>query len=243
MPPLQRLAIARRDRAQARLLRRALIISAAFHLTVAAPFVVGVMLLPHPTPQPQPVFAQVELIQQDTPTVGDAPARMQPAPPASATTPQTPVPPVPPDQQAEVAAAPRTVPPQPSQAPAAAPPDNSEEPAVRLGDAGETGTGLVSGAAVIPAGVNSKVHNRLPTYPAEAARRGEEGVVVVLVQIAPDGSASAVDVGESSGYEVLDQAARAAISRWRFRPAVQDGVPIASTMEVEVHFTIRHKPS
>jgi protein TonB len=121
------------------------------------------------------------------------------------------------------------------------PAKSNEAPAIRLGDNGEIGTGLVSGAAVIPAGLNATVQNRLPAYPSEAARRGEEGVVVLLVQIALDGSATAVDVAESSGYELLDQSARAAVSRWRFRAAVRVGAPIASAMEVDVHFAIRRK--
>lgn len=252
MPSLRHSAAAWRDRAQARLLRRALVVSVAVHLTGAAPFVAGAILSGSAAPDPTPVFAQVELIQQDTPTVGDAPqAPAATPPPAPSSPPTTPVPPTPPDEQSEVAAAAQPAPPQPPlpvpenqpapQAAPAQPTTSNEEPAIRLGDTGETGTGLVSGSAVIPARVNTTVQNRLPGYPAEAARRGEEGVVVLLVQIAPDGTASAVDVASSSGYEVLDQTARAAVSHWRFRAAVRDGAPIASAMEVDVHFAIRRR--
>lgn len=248
--PLSRHSVVWRDRAQARLLRRAVIVSVAVHLTGAAPFVVGAVLSPSVAPEPTPALAQIELIQQETPTVGDAapsPAQAPASPPVSQT---APIPPTTPDEPSEVAAAALPAPPQPPRpepqdqpAPQAppAPTRSDEEPSVRLGDEGQTGTGLVSGTAVIPAGIDSKVHNRLPTYPAEAGRRGEEGLVVLLVRIAPDGTASSVDVRESSGYQVLDERARAAVSRWRFRAAVQDGAPIASAMEVDVHFAIRGK--
>lgn len=251
MPLPRRLVVAWRDRAHARLLRRALIASVAVHLAGVAPFVVGPMLSAPVAPKATPIFAQVELIQQDTPTVGDAPeASAQTPPPAPASQPTNPVQPTPPDEQSEVAAAAQPAPPRPPMpapqdqpAPQAAPVQSAtnEEPAIRLGDNGETGTGLVSGSAVIPAGVNTTVRNRLPTYPAAAARRGEEGVVVLLVQISLDGTANAVDVAQSSGYETLDETARAAVSHWRFRPAVENGAPIASAMEVQVHFAIRRK--
>lgn len=237
-----------RNRAPATLMRRALVASVAVHLIGAAPFIVRALLPDRGTSKPAPILAEVELVQQDTPTVGDGSAQASPTQPSSASDPPTPIP-LKPDEQ-EVAAVPRpALPPQPapqdqqSQQAAAAVPTTSSAPAVRLGEGGDPGTGLVTGDAVIPGGINTAVQNRLPGYPPEAARRGEEGVVVLLVQIAPDGSASAVDVGESSGYELLDRTARAAVARWHFRPAVQDGMPIASTMEVEVHFAIRRKPS
>lgn len=224
---------------------RAIAASLAFHLLAAAPLVVGV-----PTPAREPAaprWAQVELIQQETPTVGAAAG-------AADVAPATPLPsPAPPPAAAQplpsalggtvaaVADAPAALAPESPQ-PAVLPGGQSAEaPAVRLGDVA-TGTGLVSGSAVIPAGLDTTVHNRLPAYPAEAARRGEEGVVILLVQIAPDGHATAIDVQRSSGYERLDRTARAAVSGWQFRPAVRDGLSIASMMEVEVHFDIRWTP-
>lgn len=198
------------------------------------------------TPEPQqPVWAKVELVQQDTPAVGEA------AGSAIRTTPA-------PSVGAALSSLPRSkdgalvaTRPSPQVAPTASPlQQNSgtapapvvathDPPVIRLGEGDELGTGVVSGSAVIPAGVDATVHNRLPVYPEEAARLGEEGEVVLLVHIAPDGSAGAVDVEQSSGYEILDRRAREAVSQWRFRPAVQDGLPIASVMEVDLYFDIR----
>jgi protein TonB len=224
--------------------------SAALHLSLVAPLLIaGARAAPA-----APLWAQVELIMQPTPTVGAAPAAPADAAPA------VPAPPAEHDRPADAAAPPSnpsgkpaeagaypTPPPAPASRPAPADTTASRiasaaAPAVRLGDVAETGTGLVSGEAVIPAGLDSAVHNRLPAYPAEAARRGEEGVVFLLVHIAPDGRASAIDVEQSSGYDRLDEAARAAVSGWQFRPAMRDGLPMASSMEVEVHFDIRWKP-
>ena len=46
-----------------------------------------------------------------------------------------------------------------------------------------------------------------PLYPAGARRRGEEGVVLVRVLVAPTGRASLAEIVSSSGYPALDQAA------------------------------------
>ena len=45
-------------------------------------------------------------------------------------------------------------------------------------------------------------------YPAEATRRQLEGVVRVMVVIYPDGSLKGMEISESSGYSVLDEAAK-----------------------------------
>ncbi|MBK8908520.1 MAG: TonB family protein [Rhodospirillales bacterium] len=61
--------------------------------------------------------------------------------------------------------------------------------------------------------------NPVPAYPEAARRWGYEGRVVVAVRVSAAGEPLAVDLAESSGYRVLDQAAVRAIRRWRFRPA------------------------
>jgi protein TonB len=92
------------------------------------------------------------------------------------------------------------------------------------------------GDRVIPAKPDAVFHNRPPEYPVEAARNGQQGVVVVLVHVAPDGTAISVDLVRSSGYVLLDSAARDAVLRWRFLPAVKDGQPVASDMTMGFEF-------
>jgi protein TonB len=86
------------------------------------------------------------------------------------------------------------------------------------------------GERVIPAAPDAVFHNRPPVYPLEAAENGEQGTVVLLIHVSPSGQAAGVDVARSSGYVLLDRAARAAVARWRFLPAVKDGQPVASDM-------------
>jgi periplasmic protein TonB len=95
-----------------------------------------------------------------------------------------------------------------------------------------------SGPAVLPARADSRWHNREPTYPPAAARRGEAGTVTLLIHVGPDGSVTGIDIGESSGFVLLDRAAREAVSAWHFLPAVRNGAPVASDMPMRVVFQL-----
>jgi periplasmic protein TonB len=67
-------------------------------------------------------------------------------------------------------------------------------------------------------------------YPALAMRLNHEGATLVNVHIGADGSVSGVDVAQSSGHDELDEASVKCITNgWRFKPATQNGQPVAST--------------
>jgi protein TonB len=77
-------------------------------------------------------------------------------------------------------------------------------------------------------------------YPAISLRLQEQGVVSVRYQVAPDGSVSEVEVKKSSGSERLDDAAVAMVKRrWKFKPATQDGKPVAVWQEANVIFKLQ----
>ena len=122
----------------------------------------------------------------------------------------------------------------------AAPPSPAVDntPRVNLGGNDSLSNVLVEGDQVIPAGPDPKVHNREPIYPDEAVRRGQQGIVVLVIQVSPEGLPSAVDVARSSGFNLLDRAAREAVQTWRFVPAVRDGQPVPSNMSLRVNFQL-----
>ncbi len=91
---------------------------------------------------------------------------------------------------------------------------------------------------VIPVGPDARFRNRDPVYPADAARRGEAGSVVLLVRITPAGTAGSVDVLQSSGFPDLDESARSAVLGWHFNPARQDGVPVPTEFTFQVRFKL-----
>ena len=65
-----------------------------------------------------------------------------------------------------------------------------------------------------------------PTYPALARRMGEEGEVVLRVELSEDGQIASARVATSSGFRRLDEAALAAIKNWRCNAAQREGQPV-----------------
>jgi protein TonB len=64
-----------------------------------------------------------------------------------------------------------------------------------------------------------------PEYPPASRRLEEAGVVVLQFLIDLDGSVLDSKVDSSSGYSRLDEAARTALSKCRFKPGSVDGTP------------------
>jgi protein TonB len=81
--------------------------------------------------------------------------------------------------------------------------------------------------------------NAAPDYPLAARRKGIEGVVLLRVRIAADGTCSGVTVETSSGHEALDDAAVAAVRKWTFEPALEDGTAVASELLVPIRFVLK----
>ncbi|WP_312935057.1 energy transducer TonB, partial [Pseudomonas sp.] len=68
------------------------------------------------------------------------------------------------------------------------------------------------------------LNNPPPDYPSLAMRRGWEGTVLLRVQVLASGAPGQIQVQNSSGRAQLDEAAVAAVKRWRFVPAKQGDV-------------------
>jgi len=76
-----------------------------------------------------------------------------------------------------------------------------------------------------------------PEYPAEARKAKAEGTVTVRFVVETDGTVSRENVGKSSD-DRFNEAALAAVRRWKFKPATEDGATIASAMQVKVVFAL-----
>lgn len=77
-----------------------------------------------------------------------------------------------------------------------------------------------------------------PAYPDAARRAGEVGEVGLTVRVAEDGRVAVVDIDRSSGFGALDDAARSAALRWRFRAASRDGVEVPSFVRLTASFVL-----
>ena len=83
------------------------------------------------------------------------------------------------------------------------------------------------------------LNNKTPNYPVSARRRRLEGLVLLEVTVEPDGYPSLVDIKQSSGHRILDNAARGAVEDWRFVPAEENGQLITAKVDVPIRFTLR----
>lgn len=209
-------------------LGRAASVSLALHGLALLLLVAAGLLRPTPPAEPKPL-ARVELVEQQTPTVGAA----QPAAP-----PTRPAPPKPVPARTRLALGHSLPLPAP---PAPRPPSPAHAAAPRLTrtatQAATAGTGLVSGSQVVPAAIDRAARNLPPAYPPLAVRAGEEGSVILAVRVAPDGS-GAVAIADSSGYALLDAAARTAVASWHFIPARRGGRRVPSSILIRIRFIL-----
>lgn len=78
-----------------------------------------------------------------------------------------------------------------------------------------------------------------PRYPRRALMAGDEGRVLLRVFVDATGTPVDVQIERSSGHRDLDRAAREKVlAEWRFRPAMQAGVPVPAVGLVPIQFTI-----
>lgn len=78
-----------------------------------------------------------------------------------------------------------------------------------------------------------------PEYPAASQRAGEEGTVIVRVDVDASGTPTSVTLGQTSRSRDLDRAALRAVRGWTFEPAMRDGQAVASTVQVPVEFRMQ----
>lgn len=194
---------------------------------------VPVALVPENNP------ATVQLVMSPPGGVPSPSAAPQPKAPPAPKTPNT-VAAVP----KPLPAAPKTDQPAPS-AVAAAPPPSPPAPQATekkmtfdFADAESDTNAWVTGDLVVPASPDVKFRNRKPSYPPTAAMLGEQGAVILMIHVSPEGLVSSVDVVRSSGFAALDRAARDAVVTWHFMPSVKDGQAVPDDVPMRIVFAL-----
>ncbi len=76
-------------------------------------------------------------------------------------------------------------------------------------------------------------------YPALAVRLGHEGATQLVFTVNTDGTISDMRVAQSSGYPELDQASVEGAKCWTYKPATQDGHPVAVTWHATVNWRLK----
>ena len=73
-------------------------------------------------------------------------------------------------------------------------------------------------------------------YPDAAREHGIQGTVMVATLVRADGTVGATLV--IRGHPELNAAAVAAVTQWRFQPAIVDGKPVATWRAIPVKFSL-----
>lgn len=80
--------------------------------------------------------------------------------------------------------------------------------------------------------------NPPPSYPKQSRRLGEQGRVVLAVEIDINGAASQAMISMSSGYPRLDRVALETVLKWRFIAGKKDGIHQKMWVNIPINFVL-----
>ena len=80
-----------------------------------------------------------------------------------------------------------------------------------------------------------------PEYPRKAARAGKEGWVKLEFTITRDGNVTDASVVDARPRRVFNRAALRAIRKWRFKPKIKGGKPVARRATQIIEFNLAKK--
>jgi protein TonB len=170
---------------------------------------------PKPPPEPpRPKPPKPRPVKLDQPRLSEPPAAQQLVSQAQVVSPAEPFAPPPPPTLPAIEAPVEVVAPTP-------PPPKPAGPMNLTGDL----------AVVCP-------QRNPPVYPAISRRLGEEGKVVLRVELNERGQIDRSAIKTSSGYARLDEAALTAIRHWRCNPALREGTPVRAVALQPFNFVL-----
>ena len=87
-------------------------------------------------------------------------------------------------------------------------------------------------------GITPPVYERAPqpSYPAKSRSRGEQGEVLLKVQVLTNGRVGQTEVEKSSGYALLDEEALRTVKGWRFKPALKGRETVICWVNIPIKF-------
>ena len=80
--------------------------------------------------------------------------------------------------------------------------------------------------------------NPIPKYPKLAIRQKHQGQVIICADIGIEGGVSNASICNSSGSNLLDNAALKTIKNWRFTAARQGNEFVVATIQVPITFSL-----
>jgi protein TonB len=106
------------------------------------------------------------------------------------------------------------------------------------GGSGEAAAGQDAGATAKAATPVEIVNLPTPEYPPRSRRLGEEGRVLLEVEVLADGRAGKIRMLQAPDFPRLVEAAIEAAKNARFRPATRDGQPVCAVVEIAIRFRL-----
>ncbi len=82
------------------------------------------------------------------------------------------------------------------------------------------------------------IYKPLPEIPEALRHQNIEMIAVARFQVAADGNAQVALIEPTSDPD-LNRALLDSLKRWRFFPGMQDGKPVASTVEIRIPISVR----
>lgn len=84
-------------------------------------------------------------------------------------------------------------------------------------------------------------YSPMPEYPDSARKAGWQGTVTLRVLVDEEGKSKSVEVYQSSGFALLDQAAVETVrKRWRFYPAREGEKQVENRIRIPIEFSLRN---
>jgi periplasmic protein TonB len=82
------------------------------------------------------------------------------------------------------------------------------------------------------------LHAPAPPYPISEIRSRKSGTVLLRILVDENGLPLQIEIAKSSGRPLLDRAALKQAYKWRFKPAMDRGMPVQAWGKVPVEFTL-----
>jgi protein TonB len=161
------------------------------------------------TPPPQP---------EPKPIVVPPPPKPVVVPPKPEEKPQ----PLPPPKQEMTIPEPKPEPPPPAPKPVVVPPPQPKPPTEEY----------------VPVTQPTFAMQATHIYPPEAARRHQQGTVVLMLYINGNGTLDKIEILKSSGFPLLDAAAIKEMRQSKFQPAMDGAIPIRSRAQASVTYRL-----
>jgi periplasmic protein TonB len=99
------------------------------------------------------------------------------------------------------------------------------------------------GASPAPIEIGPEIDARIgltpPLYPPSAIRGNQTGTVLLSVLVLENGRVGEVRIDQSSGHPSLDESAAREARRWKLKPGMRDGVPVAMWKQIPVTFRLK----